>query len=110
MAIVVSVAAFSFGKLSFASLSALTTKNWFFVVVSGIAGALSWIFFFHALSQGPTVVVTVIDKLSIVFTAVLAMIVLSEGLTLQSGLGLLLVTAGTVLVAIPWATLVGLFK
>lgn len=110
MAIVVSVAAFSFGKLSFASVSVLTPKNWFFVSVSGLAGALSWIFFFHALSEGPTVAVSVIDKLSIVFTAALAMIVLSEGLTLQAGIGLFLVVIGTILVAIPWNTLLGLFK
>lgn len=110
MALVVSLAAFSFGKLSFATVSTLTAKNWFFVIISGLAGALSWMFFFYALSAGPTVTVTVIDKLSIVFTALFAVVVLSEGLTLQAGIGLFLVVMGTMLVAIPWNSLISLFK
>ena len=52
-----------------------------FVILSGLGGALSWIFFYHALAGGPTVTVTVIDKLSIVFTAILAALVLVEGVT-----------------------------
>ena len=59
-------------------------------------------FFYQALSVGPTVAVTVIDKLSVVFTAILAVVVLTEGITLQAGIGLALVVLGTLLVAIPW--------
>ena len=102
MAIIVSIAALSFGKLNMTSLSSLYTKQWIFVILSGLGGALSWILFYQALSVGPTVAVTVIDKLSIVFTAILAFLVLTEGITLQAGIGLLLVTIGTLLVAIPW--------
>jgi len=50
---------------------------------------------------GPTVAVTVIDKLSIIITALLAAVVLSEGITVQSGIGLGLVFVGTLLVSIP---------
>jgi transporter family protein len=110
MAIIVTLAALSFGKLSHAGLSSLTLKNWTFIILSGVGGALSWIFFYHALAAGPIIAVTVIDKLSLVFTAVLALIVLSEGITLQAGLGLLLVIAGTLLVAVPWKTIVSLFS
>jgi len=67
-----------------------------------LGGALSWIFFYHALAIGPIVGVTVVDKFSLVFTAILAIVVLSEGMTLQSGIGLVLVFIGTLLVAIPW--------
>ncbi len=110
MAIIVSVAALSFGKLSVAALHSLSTKQWVFVILSGIGGALSWIFFYQALAGGPTITVTVIDKLSIVLTAFLAMIVLSEGITFQAGIGLFLVILGTLLVAVPWEKIQKIFS
>jgi transporter family protein len=110
MAVVVTLAALSFGKLTSAGISHLSGRSWFFIILSGLGGALSWIFFYQALAAGPTVAVTVIDKLSIVFTALLAIIVLSEGISAQAGFGLLLVTLGTVLVAIPSDTLAALFR
>ena len=109
MALIVSIAALSFGKLTVTSVSSLSTKQWIFVILSGLGGAMSWIFFYQALSVGPTVAVTVIDKLSLVFTAILAVVVLTEGITLQAGLGLLLVVLGTLLVSIPWEKIKSLF-
>lgn len=102
MALIVSIAALSFGKLSYGALHSLSTKQWVFVILSGLGGALSWLFFYQALAGGPTVSVTVIDKLSIVITAVLATLILSESVTLQMGAGLFLVFLGTLLVAVPW--------
>src|SRR5258708_2764005 len=82
MALIVSIAALSFGKLSVTALHSLSAKQWIFVILSGLGGALSWVFFYHALATGPTVAVTVLDKLSLVFTAILAVVVLTEGITL----------------------------
>ncbi|HNW71601.1 MAG TPA: EamA family transporter [Candidatus Paceibacterota bacterium] len=110
MALIVSIAALSFGKLNITAISSLSTKQWFFVILSGLGGALSWVFFYQALSIGPIVAVTVIDKLSIVFTALLAVFVLSEGITVQSGIGLILVFMGTILVAIPWEKITKFFS
>lgn len=110
MAVVVTLAALSLGKLTQTGIAALTGKNWFFIIASGLAGALSWIFFYYALSTGPIVTVTVIDKLSIVFTAILAVVVLAEAVTLQASIGLALVALGTILVVIPWNTLISLLK
>lgn len=110
MAIIVSIAALSFGKLSMTAIHSLSTKQWVFVILSGLGGALSWIFFYQALSGGPVVTVTVIDKLSLVFTAILAMVVLAEGITLQAGIGLLLVILGTLLIAVPWEKIQKLFS
>jgi transporter family protein len=110
MALIVSLAALSFGKLSMTAIHSLSTKQWIFVVLSGLGGALSWIFFYQALSGGPAITVTVIDKLSVVFTAILAMIVLAEGITLQAGIGLLLVILGTLLIAVPWEKIQKLFS
>ncbi len=110
MAIVVLAVALSMGKVSASSLSSLSTRQWVFVILSGLGGALSWLFFYYALSVGPTVPVTVIDKLSIVITAILAVIILSEKLNLQSIIGLILVFTGTLLVAIPFEKIISFFK
>lgn len=109
MAIIVSIAALSFGKFSMTTFHSLSTKQWIFVILSGIGGALSWIFFYHALAVGPTVAVTVIDKLSIVLTAILATVVLAEGITLQAIIGLIFVFTGTILVAVPWEKIKSVF-
>ena len=98
MALVVVVFAISYGKFSVSALSSLTQKQWLYVILSGLAGALSWLFFYYALSQGTAIHVTVIDKFSLVITAVLAFLILGEGITLQSGIGLLLIVVGTLLV------------
>lgn len=109
MAGVVTIAALSFGKLSVTALHALSGKQWLFVTLSAVGGALSWIFFYQALAVGPTVAVTVIDKLSLVITAFLAVVVLAEGITVQSGIGLSLVFVGTLLVSVPWEKIQHLF-
>jgi transporter family protein len=110
MAIIVSITALSLGNLSFGALNSLSSKQWIFVTLSAVGGALSWIFFYQALAVGPTVAVTVIDKLSIVLTAVLALIVLKEGVTLQTSIGLILVAFGTLLVSIPFEKIKILFN
>jgi bacterial/archaeal transporter family protein len=110
MAIIVTVAALSFGKLSTTAVASLTGKQWMFIILSGLGGALSWIFFYQALAGGPVVSVTVIDKLSIVLTAVLAFLFLTEKITLQSGLGLALITLGTLVVAVPFEKIVSFFR
>ena len=101
MALIVSIAALSFGKLSMTALHTLSSKQWIFVTLSALGGALS---------VGPTVAVTVIDKLSIVITAILATVILTEKITLQMGLGLGFVFIGTILVAIPWEKIQKLFS
>ena len=110
MALIVTIATLSFGKFSLTEVSSLSTKQWTFVILSGLGGALSWIFFYHALAIGPVIGVTVIDKLSLVFTAILAIVVLTEGITLQAGIGLALVAIGTILVAVPWEKIQKLFS
>lgn len=110
MALIVSIAALSLGKLNMTALNSLSTKQWIFVILSGLGGALSWIFFYQALAGGPIIAVTVIDKLSIVLTALLAMFLLAERMTLQTGIGLFFVFLGTLLVAIPWEKIQKFFQ
>jgi transporter family protein len=96
--------------MSMASLTSLSLKQWIFVILSGAGGALSWILFYHALQAGPAIPVTVIDKLSIVFTAILAYLFLTEKISLQAGIGLVFISLGSLLVAIPIEKMVAFFK
>jgi transporter family protein len=100
MAIIVCSSGLLFGKLSSSGLSSISEKQWIYIILSALGGALSWLFFYQALSFGPTISVTLIDKLSIVITAILSVLILSESLSLQSIAGLVLVVLGIVLVSI----------
>ena len=70
-----------------------------FVALSGVAGALSWLFYFWALKLGPASGVAAIDRSSVVLVLVLAALFLSEPLNWRSGMGAVLVTLGAVLMA-----------
>lgn len=94
------IAAAIFGKLSGFSLAALSSREWLFVAGSGIAGALSWLFYFVALKSGQASAVASIDRLSIVFIVILAALFLGESLTLKTGVGALFVALGAILIAL----------
>ncbi len=79
----------------------ITEKRTFlFIVLSGVAGATSWLFYFMALKLGKVSQVAPIDKLSVVMAAFLAIMFLGEKITILNGIGILLITAGVVLTAI----------
>ena len=71
-----------------------------FIVLSGLATGASWMCCYRALQEGPASVVVPIDKLSILVTIAFSWIVFHEKLTKKAALGLLFVTAGTVLLAV----------
>lgn len=66
-----------------------------FICLSGIATGASWLCYYHALQDGPASVVAPIDKLSILVTVAFSCLVFHERLTRRSGLGLVLIVAGT---------------
>ncbi len=72
----------------------------FFIVVSGIAGAASWLFYFMALKYGKVSQVAPVDKLSVVLAAVIAAGFLGESVSVLSWSGIGLITAGIILVAL----------
>ncbi|MEK7499721.1 MAG: EamA family transporter [Patescibacteria group bacterium] len=88
----------TFGKFSF--LDTLDKKAITFIVFSGVAGALSWLFYFFAIKVGKVSGVVAIDRTSIVFAVVLAIIFLGEALTWQKAVGAVLVSAGAILIAL----------
>jgi transporter family protein len=68
-------------------------------VLSGFATGASWICYFRALKLGNAAQVAPIDKLSVVFVAVFAVLFLGEKLSLPNWLGVILIACGAVLVA-----------
>ncbi len=78
-------------------LSSISSKNWWFLIASGIATGASWLCYFKALQIGDVSKVVAIDKFSLVLTIILSAIILSEVITLKVIAGCLLITAGTLL-------------
>ena len=72
-------------------------NTWLFLILSGVATGLSWLFYFKAIQLGDVSRVAPIDKLSIVITILLAFIFLKEQVDLKGVVGALLITAGCVL-------------
>ncbi|MEK7636446.1 MAG: EamA family transporter [Patescibacteria group bacterium] len=69
-----------------------------FLVLSGIATGLSWLFYFKALQIGHASQVAPIDKLSLIFTILLAALFLGEKLTLPILAGGTLMTVGALII------------
>lgn len=67
-----------------------------FLVISGIATGLSWLFYFKALQAGNVSQVAAVDKLSVALTIVLSVIFLNETLSLRTAIGAALIIAGTI--------------
>lgn len=73
----------------------LTKLNWTFLILSGAATGLSWLFYYKAISIGDVSKVAPIDKSSIVLTLVLSFFILGEQFTTKTIIAGLLITAGT---------------
>ena len=82
------------------ALRAISGKSWAFLVFSGVATGLSWLFYFAALKLGPVSGVAPIDKLSFVIAMTLGFLVLREPVRPLALLGACLIVAG-VLLTIP---------
>ena len=73
----------------------ITAKSWIFLVLSGIATGLSWLFYYKALQLGDASKVVPSDKFSVVISMILAFVILKEDLTFKTVMGGILITAGT---------------
>ena len=71
-----------------------------FVALSGIAGALSWLFYFLALKDGAVTQVAPIDKLSVVFAVVIAVLIFGERVSFMHGVAIAMIAAGGLMLAI----------
>ena len=84
----------------FQAPGSIPPRSWLFLVLSGLATGASWICYFRALKLGPASLVAPLDKFSVVLVALLGVAFLGERLDLRQWLGVALVTAGVVVLAI----------
>lgn len=78
-------------------IGSITPHTLIFLMLSGLATGASWLCYFKALQLGDINKVVPIDKSSTVLTILLAAILLGEGITLYSGIGIALIAVGTFL-------------
>ena len=88
------------GKLNLISEIIENRKALFFIALSGIAGALSWLFYFMAIKNGQVSQVAPIDKLSVVFAVIFAVILFGEKISLIAAGGVVLISVGALMVAL----------
>lgn len=75
-------------------------KEMAFICLSGVATGASWLCYYRALQEGPASIVAPVDKLSVLVTVVFSYFVFGEKLGRKEALGLVLLTAGTVAMAL----------
>ena len=87
-------------KGSTGALSTLSKQNYLFLILSGVATGLSWIFYFKALQIGKVSQVAPVDKLSVALAIVISIIFLHEPLTWKNAVGALLIVGGTIVLIV----------
>lgn len=90
----------SLGKFHNFNIHSFSNKDWILITLSGIAGAISWIFYFLALKYGVTSKVVAIDRLSIIFVIILAALFLGEGFGWKVAFGSALMASGAILITL----------
>ena len=78
-------------------LAQISKKSWVFLILSGIATGASWLCYYRALQLGKATEVAAVDKMSIVFTLILAFIFLQDTFTVKSLIGCALIVTGSIL-------------
>lgn len=81
-------------------ISGISRKSWIFLILSGLATGASWLCYYRALQIGEVSKVVPVDKLSVTITLVLAFVFLHEQFTVKSAVGVILITAGTLVMAL----------
>lgn len=81
-------------------ISSISKKSWVFLILSGLATGASWLCYYKAIQMGDVSKVVPIDKLSVLFTLVLAFVFLHEEFNTKSLIGSILITAGTLVMVL----------
>jgi transporter family protein len=82
----------------FGTIGGLSQSTWLFLGLSGVATGLSWLCYFYALKIGPVARVATVDKLSLVMTVILSVLVLHEAASPRVWLGIALMISGAIVV------------
>ena len=78
----------------------ISRRSWVFLILSGLATGASWLCYYQALQVGLASKVVSIDKLSIIFTLVLAALILREPFTVKTVIACVLIASGTLLMVL----------
>ena len=81
-------------------INEISRKSWVFLILSGLATGASWLCYYKAIQLGDVSKVVPIDKLSVIFTLVMAFVFLHEKFTPKSVAGCLLIGAGTLIMVL----------
>lgn len=81
-------------------LGNISSKGWLFLVLSGLATGASWLCYYKALQIGEVAKVVPIDKMSTVLTILMAFLFLQETFTAKAAIGMILLTAGTLIMVL----------
>jgi transporter family protein len=98
--VLVSLSLILFATGQFSQPGPISTKSWLFLLLSGLGTGASWLCYFRALKLGPATLVAPIDKLSVVLVALFGAVFLGERPSLYGWLGIAMISAGAVLIAI----------
>ena len=98
--VLVTLALILFATGIFSEAGPISGKSWLFLFLSGLGTGASWICYFRALKLGPATLVAPIDKLSVVLVAVFGVVFLGERPSWNGWLGIALIAAGAVLIAV----------
>jgi bacterial/archaeal transporter family protein len=100
MAVFLTLVSFFLKKFQGFSFKSFDSKDWLLIVLAGIAGALSWLFYFLALKTGLATKVVVIDRLSLVFVIILAALFLGENLGWKTVIGAIFMIIGAIIITL----------
>ena len=98
--VLISLSLILFATGQFSQPGPISGRSWLFLLLSGLGTGASWLCYFRALKLGPATLVAPIDKLSVVLVALFGVVFLGERPSLSGWLGILLISAGAVLIAI----------
>ena len=98
--VLVTLALILFATGQFSHPGPVSAKSWLFLLLSGLGTGASWLCYFRALKLGPATLVAPIDKLSVVLVALFGVAFLGERPSLNGWIGIILIAAGAVLIAI----------
>lgn len=93
-------ATFVTAQSAWRGIGEVSSRTLVFLVLSGIATGLSWLCYYRALQLGPASRVAPVDKLSVVFVAVFAVVFLGESGNWKSWLGIAMIAAGSIIVSV----------
>jgi bacterial/archaeal transporter family protein len=84
----------------FIPLASISGRTYLFLTLSGLGTGASWICYFRALQLGDAARVAPVDKLSVILVAVFGFAFLGEQLSARNWVGVVMIAAGVILVAI----------